>query len=312
MNEPLVSVCIGAYNRESYIRECIDSVLAQTWPHKEIIVVDDASTDSTVEILQSYGDQIRLIRRDQNSGMCPITRNQAAKAARGRYVAFLDSDDRWYPEKLRKQVLFMEAHPEIPLCHTLCDVMNSRSEVEGIRHGPGVVPPTGMIFKPLLKHCWVTISTIMVRREILGEVGWFCEDEKTGIIGEDQDFCLRVARKYPIGLVEEVLASYRKAADGVSRSRWKSIPESQTFNEILIGRRHIWEGLVPKSLVVRAHSHACIANAQHWRDLGFLKRAFYFCWRGLFHHPGCWTLWGESARTLFRAVRPRHKRERRA
>jgi glycosyltransferase involved in cell wall biosynthesis len=305
MNEPLVSVCIGTYNRESYIRECVDSALAQTWPHKEIIVVDDASTDATIEILQSYGDQIRLILRDQNSGMCPITRNQAARAARGSYVAFLDSDDKWYPEKLTKQVVFMEAHPGIPLCHTLCDVMDGQSQVEGVRHGAGVVPPTGMIFEPLLEHCWVTISTVMVRLGLFDEVGWFCEDDETGIIGEDQDFFLRVARKYPIGLVEEILASYRKAADGVSQKRWKATPESQSFNEILIRRRQIWEGVVPQALVVRAHSHACIANAEHWRNLGYSKRAIYFCWRGLVHNPGNWRLWGESGRTLFRAVRPR-------
>ena len=73
MTMPLVSICIGAYNRKNYIRECVDSTLAQTWPNKEVIVVDDASTDGTREILQSYGDSIRLILRDTNSGICPIS-----------------------------------------------------------------------------------------------------------------------------------------------------------------------------------------------------------------------------------------------
>ena len=104
MNGPKVSVCIGAYNRKDYIRECVDSVLAQTWPDREIIVVDDASTDGTREILQAYGDSIRLILRETNSGICPITRNQAAAAARGEYVAFLDSDDLWPPARLQRQL----------------------------------------------------------------------------------------------------------------------------------------------------------------------------------------------------------------
>jgi glycosyltransferase involved in cell wall biosynthesis len=307
MNEPLVSVCIGAYNRKDYIRECVDSALGQTWPNKEIVVVDDASTDGTREILKSYGDAIRLILRDANSGICPITRNQAARAARGAYVAFLDSDDVWYPDKLAKQVAFMEVHPEVPLCHTLCNVIDERSRVVGVRHGAGVVPPTGMIFERLLDHCWVTISTVMVRRELFDDVGGFNEETESGIIGEDLDYFLRVARKYSIGLVNEVLAGYRKAPAGISRKRWRAIPESQSFNEILIRRRHVWEGVVPKSRVVRAHSEACIANARHWRSCGYVGRPLYFCWRGLLHDLGNLQLWEETGRTLFRALLPRRR-----
>lgn len=304
MEKPLVSVCIGAYNKEEYIRECVDSVLAQTWPNKEVIVVDDASTDGTLGILQSYGDSIRLISRKTNSGICPVTRNQAAQAARGEYVAFLDADDIWYPEKLSKQVAFMQAHPDVPMCHTLCNVIDAQSQVVHIRHGAAVVPPTGRIFERLLEHCWITNSTILVKRSLFDEVGWFCEDRTTGIIGEDQDFFLRVARRYSIGLVEEVLAGYRKASSGVSRSRWKSTPESQTFNEILIERREIWEGVVSRKTVVRAHSRTCVANARHWRDLGEGKRALYFCRRGLRHDPVNFQLWEETARSLYRWVHP--------
>ena len=302
MSQPLVSVCIGVYNRKDYVRECVDSALAQTWPHKEVVVVDDASTDGTREILRSYGDAIRLILRDRNSGICPVTRNQAARAAKGEYVAFLDSDDKWYPDKLAKQVAFMESHPDIPLCHAVCHVIDERSQVVGVRHGVGVLPPTGMIFERLLDHCWPTISSVMVRRSLFDEIGWFSEEEETGIIGEDQDFFLRAARRHPIGLVEEVLACYRKAPAGVSRLRWKATPESQSFNEILIRRRQIWEGVVPRSRVVRAHSDACIANAAHWRSLGHVGRAWYFSWRGLRHDPGNRRLWDQTARTLVRSV----------
>ena len=162
MPPPLVSVCIGAYNRKDTIRECVDSALGQTWPNKEVVVVDDASTDGTREILEEYGNRIRLIWRETNSGICPVTRNQAAEASNGEYVAFLDSDDVWYPEKLQKQVAFLESHPDVPLCHTLCHVLDGASRVVGVRHGAGVVPSTGWIFDRLLDHCWITISTVMV------------------------------------------------------------------------------------------------------------------------------------------------------
>lgn len=304
MENPLVSVCIGAYNRKDYIRECVDSALAQTWPNKEVIVVDDASTDGTREILESYGSAIQLIKRDSNSGMCPITRNQAARAAKGEYIAFLDSDDVWYPEKLAKQVAFMQQNPEIPLCHTLCHVIDENSNVVGVRHGRGVVPETGMIFERLLDHCWVTISTVLMRRTLFNDVGWFCEERKVGVFGEDQDFFLRVSRTFPIGLVPDVLAGYRKSMAGISQGRWRDTPESQTFNEDLIAKREIWEGVVPRRCVVRAHSRICIENARHWRARGEPGRALYFFRRGVRHDPFNIRLWQDGWRSLFRWVFP--------
>lgn len=303
MKDKLVSVCIGAYNQKNFIRECVDSALAQTWPHKEVVVVDDASTDGTREILQSYGDAIRLLLRDTNSGICPITRNQAAAAARGDYVAFLDSDDVWVPEKLAKQVVFMEAHPDVPLCHTLCNVIDERSRVVGIRHGAGVVPETGMIFERLLEHCWVTISTVMVRKSLFDEVGWFNPNAPYGYLGEDHEFFLRVARRHPIGLVPEVLAGFRKAGQGITAKNWQANPEPVPLYYALLKRKDIWEGVVSRSRMIRAHSQACLANAAHWRAKGG-GRSAYFCWRGLRHDLGNVELWSEAGRTLFRLVIP--------
>lgn len=304
MSEPLVSVCIGAYNRKDTIRACVDSALAQTWPNKEIIVVDDASTDGTREILQSYGAAIRLILRSKNSGICPITRNQAVQAAKGEYVALLDSDDKWYPEKLAKQVEFMGEHPEIPLCHTLCHVIDDRSQVVGVRHGVGVVPPTGMIFERLLEHCWITISTVMVRRSLFEEVGWFNIEAPYGYLGEDHEFFLRVARTHPVGLVPEVLAGFRKAGQGITAKNWKANPEPVPLFQAFLMRKDIWEGVVPKSRVVRAHSDACVANAAHWRGHGETGKAWHFCWYGLRHDLWNPRLWEETGRTLVRACIP--------
>ncbi len=305
MSEPLVSICIGAYNRKDYIRECVDSALAQTWSNKEVIVVDDASTDGTREILKTYRDSIRLILRDQNSGICPITRNQAAQAARGEFIAFLDSDDLWYPEKLARQMKFMLEHPDVPLCHTLCNVINEKSEVVGVRHGLGVVPGTGMIFERLLEHCWVTISSVMVRRKLFEEVGWFNPDPPYGYLGEDHEFFLRVSRRYAIGFVPEPLVGYRKAGQGITAKNWKASPEAAPLFEALIGRTDIWKGVVPKRRMVRAHSDACIANAEFWRANGERSRAIYFCRRGLRRDPLNAKLWREAFKSVGRALVPR-------
>jgi glycosyltransferase involved in cell wall biosynthesis len=99
---PLVSVIMPAYNTARYIREAIDSVLDQDYPSKELIVIDDGSTDGTLEVLRSYGDRITLIeQRNQGSA---VARNAGLAAARGECIAFLDSDDIWLPGKLRLQV----------------------------------------------------------------------------------------------------------------------------------------------------------------------------------------------------------------
>jgi glycosyltransferase involved in cell wall biosynthesis len=281
MKKPFVSVCIGAYNRKDYIRECVDSALAQTWPNKEVVVVDDASTDGTREILQGYGDAIRLILRDTNSGICPITRNQAAAAAQGEFVAFLDSDDVWYPEKLAKQVAFMERHPEVPLCHTLCNVIDEKSQVVGVRHGLGVVPETGRIFERLLDHCWITISMVMMRKSRFAEVGWFNPEAPYGYLGEDHEFFLRVSRKYPIGLVPEVLGGFRKAGQGITAKNWTANPEPVPLFQALLKRKDIWGGMVPRQRMVRALTDKCSENAHFCRNRGQWGRAAWFARQAL-------------------------------
>jgi len=281
MSEPLVSVCIGTYNRKDYVRECVDSALAQTWPHKEIVVVDDASTDGTRELLQGYGSAIRLILRETNSGICPVTRNQAARAARGEFVAFLDSDDVWHPEKLAKQMAFMAAHPDILLCHTLCNVIDERSRVVGVRHGAGVVPPTGMIFERLLDHCWITISTVMARKTLFEEVGWFNPEPPYGYLGEDHEFFLRVARRHSIGLVPEVLAGFRKAGQGITAKNWRANPEPVPLFQALLERLDIWGGVVPRNRMVRAILDKCDDNAYFYRKARQWHRAAWFTWQAL-------------------------------
>ena len=301
MTMPLVSFCCGTYNREKYVREAVDSMLAQTYALVEIIVVDDASTDGTLAILETYGDRIHLIRRAENSGICPITRNQAVQAARGKYVAFLDSDDRWYPEKTRRQVEFMEEHPKVPLSHTYCHVMDADSRVTGVRH-EGILPPTGLVFERLLEHCWITISTVMVRRELFSEVGYFNPDPPYGYLGEDWEFFLRVARRHPVGLVGDVLAAFRKAEQGITAANWKARPRAVPFYFALLSRPDIWKGIVSRRRVLDAMADACRENCIHARDQGCVGRALYFAAAGLARQPYSRMLYGQLILTLFRSV----------
>ena len=194
---PLVTVIIPTYNRASFLKEAIDSVLSQTYRNFELIVVDDGSTDGTSELLLSYGHKIKVIKK-ANKGPS-ASRNRGIKAAKGDWIAFLDSDDVWKPYKLEKQVQFIKDNPEIKICQT---------EEIWIRNGKRVNPRkkhemhSGWIYEQCLPLCIVSPSSVMIHRDVFEKVGLF---DETMLACEDYDLWLRIAPHYPICLVREKL-----------------------------------------------------------------------------------------------------------
>lgn len=216
---PMVSVVIPAYNAESYIAEAVDSVLEQDYPNKEIIIVDDGSTDQTVKILEQYGDRIRLIKQ-ANSGSA-VARNAGISAASGSYITFLDSDDVWLPGKLTVQVAYMERHPEIDLIQARWQVWEQ--ELDGSFSRPAEICPvetkalpppipelSGWIYHLLLLDCIVWTSVVMVRRRLVNAVGGF--DDRYAR-GQDYQYWLRASRYTPIHKLDCVMALYRQHSD---------------------------------------------------------------------------------------------------
>lgn len=205
-----VSVILPTHNRYAYLGQAIDSVLSQTFQHHELIVVDDGSSDATPDLLAGYGDRIKVIRQ-RNQGVS-AARNRGIRSASGEYVALLDSDDYWLPEKLEKQVAFFKAHPDARICQT---------EEIWIRNGKRVNPKkrhqkySGMIFEKTLPLCLVSPSAVMIRKTLLKEVGVF--DESLPAC-EDYDLWLRIAWKYPVYLIDTPLIVKRGGhADQLSR-----------------------------------------------------------------------------------------------
>ena len=202
---PRVSVIIPTYNRSWSLSEAIESVLSQTFQHMELIVVDDGSTDETPALLSRYGDHLRVLRQP-NRGVS-AARNAGIQAARGNLIALLDSDDSWQPDKLARQVAFFAAHPEAMICQT---------EETWIRRGVRVNPkhrhrkPSGWIFEASLALCLVSPSAVMMRRELLEEMGGF--DESLPAC-EDYDLWLRVSLRYPIHLIDDALVVKRGGHD---------------------------------------------------------------------------------------------------
>jgi glycosyltransferase involved in cell wall biosynthesis len=198
---PLVSVIIPTYNRGWSLQEAIDSVLAQDFSDFELIIVDDGSTDNTLDIIRSYPDEIIFLRQ-ANKGVS-AARNLGITSSNGRLIAFLDSDDLWLPEKLSIQADFFHSHPDAFIC---------QSEEIWIRNGVRINPqkrhkkPSGMIFEPSLDLCLVSPSAVMVRRGLFENVGTF--DERLPAC-EDYDLWLRVSRRYPIALIDTPLVIKR-------------------------------------------------------------------------------------------------------
>lgn len=291
-----ISVCIGAYNREAYIRECIDSVLGQTRPADEIVVVDDASTDGTLDILKSYGDQIRLICRDTNSGMCQVTRNQATKAATGDLIAYLDSDDAWLPDKLAAQEQFFKAHPGINFCHTYAEVMDDESRGLHIRH-EGIIPPTGDCFHAMIKQCVITISSVMVRRRIFDQVGYFNED-RFWRIGEDTEFFYRVTLGQSIGFIDQVLTRYRKSQAGITHGSWDYTPRVLPIHEWLLRHPERWQTKATREEILDVIVADCTENAQFWQERGQKKYALHHVAKWLRYAPMDSLAWKTLLKTV--------------
>jgi len=233
---PSVSVIIPTYNRGWTLRAAVDSVLAQTYRDFELIVVDDGSTDDTAEILQSYGPDIQVLRQ-ANAGVS-AARNTGVRSAKGAFIAFLDSDDRWRPDKLGVQVDFFASHPEAVICQT---------EEIWIRKGQRVNPkkvhqkPSGRIFKASLALCLVSPSAVMLHKALFDEIGGF---DETLPACEDYDLWLRVSARYPVHLVQTPLiikngghADQLSRMSGLDRYRIKAIEKILATGELSADRR---------------------------------------------------------------------------
>ena len=163
MNNDLVSIIMPSYNTGGYIKNSIESVLAQTYENWELIIVDDCSTDDTDSIVGQFSDKrIRYLKNKKNSGAA-ISRNYALREAKGRWIAFLDSDDLWLPEKLEKQIAFMENNG-YSFSYTDYKIRwNGKNEDPRVYTGPDVVNR-----KRMYKYCYFSTITVMYDRNVVG------------------------------------------------------------------------------------------------------------------------------------------------
>ena len=198
---PAVSVVMPAYNAERYIAAALDSALAQTCRDLEVVVVDDGSADSTRQIVAGYGPPVRLVEQ-ANAGPS-AARNHGVREAGGQFVAFLDSDDLWLPEKLAEQMALFDDGRRVGLVYCHADRIDADGALVPTEHA---VLPKGQIFLTLLERNYCCTSSVVVRREALERAGGFPEDM---VWAEDWHLWLRVARHYELQAVERALVRHR-------------------------------------------------------------------------------------------------------
>ncbi len=217
-NWPKVSVAIATYNQKTFLAECIESVLVQDYLNLEIIVADDASTDSTSDMLQDYEkkhpDLFKLILGEKNLGITGNV-NRAFFACTGRYIAWLAGDDLMLPGKLRKLVEFLEAHPDYAICYHDLDVFDSASG-KTIRHFNSgklsAYPFDGGVEKLVQHGVFLGACSVMTRRSACPANGF---DTRIPYVS-DWLFWIETAINGKIGFVPEVLGRYRRHPGNVT------------------------------------------------------------------------------------------------
>jgi glycosyltransferase involved in cell wall biosynthesis len=240
---PLVSVVIPAYNAGAYIAETLESALGQTYAHREIIVVDDGSTDDTQRRVQPYLQQIHYIRQE-NAGQGAAC-NAGLRAATGDFIAFLHADDLWLPEKLELQLQVTARHPESRMI--VCDGVGfegDRVVMERLLRGPLAArldqepagELTGNFYRDLLDRNAITCPALtLIPRAVVERVGLVMEDRQASL---DWEYNLRIARVGPITLHRHSLVRYRLLPTSVSGpSALRSF--KYTLSDVAILRRHL-------------------------------------------------------------------------
>lgn len=202
MASPLVSVIIPTYNRANIVPRAIESVLRQTYDNLELIIVNDASNDSTEEVVRNYGDEQLTYLAHETNRHVSAARNTGIDHASGEYVAFLDDDDEWLPEKLKRQINLLEgANNDVGMVYCWMEYRNGETVVR--RYRPKL---RGDIFKQTIGGQPIgACSTLVVRNDVVDEIGGFDESLPRG---NDGDFIRRVAQVCEVKYVDEILVRH--------------------------------------------------------------------------------------------------------
>lgn len=205
MTTPFFSVVMPTYNQADFLKKSIPSVLSQTWESLELIIVNNFSNDDTIGVVKSFCDPRITLINFRNNGVIGASRNMGIKSAKGQYIAFLDSDDSWHPEKLERVHSVLMENPETDLvCHNENLIMEEKVTTKVLEYGPN----GNSLFEHLLwKGSCLSTSATTVRKEKLLEVNMFSESPDI-IAAEDYDLWVKLSKVCRYRFIPDVLGNF--------------------------------------------------------------------------------------------------------
>jgi len=296
VSEDLVSVVIATYNMGHYLREAVESVLTQTYPNVELQIVDDGSTDETPQIMQQWAGNPRVRScRQVNAGQASA-KNRAVELSRGRFVAFLDADDAWNPDKLAQQMPLFRGRPELGIVYSDYQCMDA----QGRPLVKGITPMRrGWVTGPLLIENFICYSAGVVRRECLERNGVFDQTLEMGI---DYDLWLRLSAHWQFDFVPQSTVRYRIWAGQMSKNYRKRYESAIRIMRSFLANN---PGVVNRNVVraAWAHTYAGRADTTLWQERDHLA-AFKDYRRALSFAPWSWSVWRSILRSLLTTRAP--------
>lgn len=274
--KPLVSVGIALYNHKNYIKECIESIANQTYNNIEIIVIDDGSKDRSYGVAKSVleGQKQRsfIVKTRSNQGMCN-TLNEIASLATGEYISFIGSDDFWHPEKIAKQVAYLEEHPEKALVHCNSWVVDENSESYSELDYSGKINEGRLFEAILMGQGGINTPCHLYRRSVYDAIGVY----DPAFRFEDTDFWLRLTKAFDVGFMNEKLSYYRIHTDNLS----KDDNLLKFYNEeiIRIYKKNVDDPVLLKTVLLRMYRKSYLRAIRSWKVGYFMKflKQYWMC-----------------------------------
>jgi len=239
LNQPLVSVIIPAFNAENFIAKTLESVLSQTYQNIEVLVVDDGSTDTTAEIVQSFAQKdSRVSLFQQSNAGVAVARNLAIEKSKGEYIAPIDADDIWYPQNLEKQVKCLTSSaPSVGVVYSWSVDINEKDLLTGGFYNSTI---EGEVYTALIYKYFIgNASSSLIRRVCFAKVGGYnCKLKLENAQGcEDWELHLRIAEHYQFKVVPEYLVGYRQIASSMS-SNYAAMANSHSLIMADVRQQH--------------------------------------------------------------------------
>lgn len=276
MSAGFVSVIIPTFNRASTLRRAITSVLSQSWESFELIIVDDGSTDATSDLLENLKAELRpqqkwTVLTQENSGVSSA-RNHGVSVACGEWIAFLDSDDEWVPDKLAKQVSWSQQQSHIPIIYT---------DEKWVRNGQPISKKKkhlklgGDILIPSLKECLIGCSTVFLKRSLLNHYKGFREDFR---VCEDYDLWLKISADHHVGYIpEELTLKYGGHEDQLSLAKCMDYSRVMAIDDLLKTKTLLPESRRMAIEILIFKCHVLIKGYEKHNNLQNLKKIEEIC-----------------------------------